>query len=318
MTLSLPRIVVVGSVNMDLVARVPRLPRGGETLEAVDFFKIPGGKGANQAVAVSRLGGNSAIIARVGDDAYGQQLIDALVSAGVDTSAVELTRSCSSGLALISVDDRGENSIVLVGGANARLSPHDILQQEDLIAPADALLIQLEIPIESVATAVELARRHHVKTILDPAPAPANGLPSSLYQVDVLTPNEVEAGQLTGRLVDSLDDAADAALDLRARGASCVIVTLGELGAMVCAGHTCTHVPSPAVASVDTTAAGDAFAAALTVQLASGELLANAARFACLAGALATTKLGAQQAMPTRAEIEELLANEVVVPTSAS
>jgi ribokinase len=307
-----PHVVVVGSINMDLVARVAQLPRSGESVLATDFFRAPGGKGANQAVAVARLGGFATLVARVGDDVFAYELVDALSSAGVDTSAVLTTRDCSSGLALISVDDCGENCITAVSGANARLSPQDVLDQESLIASADVLLVQLELSIETVAAAVDLARRHNVFTILDPAPAPVKQLPRSLQQVGVLTPNQTEAERLTGLPVTDLDRAAEAAVDLRRRGAKSVIITLGIDGAMACNKEGCTHISAPSVDELDSTAAGDAFAAAVAVRLASGDGFIDAVRFGCAAGALATTKLGAQASVPTHTQVNLLLRESAV------
>lgn len=309
---SSPHIVVVGSINMDLVARVAHFPKSGETVLADEFFYMPGGKGANQAVAVARLGGLATLVARVGDDAFAYNLVNSLSSAGVDTSAVLTTRDCSSGLALISVAECGENSITAIGGANARLSPEDVQDQETLFESADALLVQLELSTDTVVTAVELARQHNVYTILDPAPAPAKQLTRSLQQVDVLTPNQTEAERLLGRPVSDLDQAAEAATALQRRGASNVIITLGIDGAMACDEQGCTHIPSPSVDELDSTAAGDAFAAAVAMRLGFGDQLIDAVRFGCAAGALATTKIGAQPSAPTHIEVESLLRDSAV------
>ena len=303
-----PQVVVAGSINMDLVARVSRLPRPGETVRADDVRHIPGGKGANQAVAVARLGGRSTLIARVGDDAFGSRLIEALVGHGVNTQHVSVTDNCASGIALIGVEESGENAITIAAGANGRLSADDIRRCEAVIASAGALLVQLEVPLETVAAAIETARRHHVLTVLDPAPAPRRTLPDALFCVDILSPNQTEAECLTGISVQSIEDAKQAAARLRGRGARQVVIKMGDQGALICDEHDrCLHVPAPAVEAVDTTAAGDAFTAAMTVACADGAQLSDAVRFACSAGAAAVTRLGAQQSMPTREEVEQLL-----------
>lgn len=312
MKLPSPHVVVVGSVNMDLVARVVHLPRSGETVLAREFFYVSGGKGANQAVAVARLGGVATLIARVGDDAFAYDLVDSLSSSGVDTSAVLTTPDCPSGLALISVAESGENSITSVGGANARLSPQDVQDQESLIASADILLVQLELSIDTVTAAIDLARQHNVFTILDPAPAPVKQLPQSLQRVDVLTPNQTEAERLTDRPVTDLDRAAEAATALRRQGANSVVITLGIEGAMACDKQGCTHISAPSVDELDTTAAGDAFAAAMAVRLASGDQFVDAVRFGCAAGAIATTRMGAQPSVPTHSQVESLLRESAV------
>lgn len=299
-----PRIVVVGSINMDLVARVPRLPRPGETVRGSAFSQVPGGKGANQAVAAARLGALVAMIGRVGDDVFGRELITSLRTRGVQTEHVQITPNCPSGLALIWVEVSGQNAITVIGGANARLMSGDVREQSAIISQADALLVQLEVPLESVNSAVEIARRHSVLTILDPAPAPASLLPEQLYAVDLISPNQSEAESLTGVAVAAIADAAGAAAILHEHGVRQVVIKLGEQGALASQrGSESIHVPAPQVRVVDTTAAGDAFTAALAVALVEGRSLADATRFACAAGSLATTRPGAQDAMPSRAEV---------------
>jgi ribokinase len=301
-----PRIVVVGSINLDLVARVAKLPRPGETVLGSEFKQVPGGKGANQAVAAALLGAGVTMIGRVGDDAFGELLIAALAKRGVRNELVLPTPGATSGLALIGVEDSGQNAITVIGGANHRLSPDDVRQREATIAAADALLVQLEVPLETVAAALDVARRNRVLTILDPAPAVE--LPSELYGVDLISPNQSEAEALTGIAVRSASDAARAAAALHQHGVRQVVVKLGEQGALASeAGDEAIHVPALSVAVVDTTAAGDAFTAALAVALVERRSLADATRFACAAGSLATTRLGAQDAMPTREEVEQLV-----------
>ena len=301
-------IVVVGSINMDLVARMARLPRPGETVESHDLSQIPGGKGANQAAASARLGARTSMVGRVGDDSFGPTLTEALQRCGVDVGTVLTTGSCPSGIALIGVEDSGENAITIVAGANAHLTPNDVGSAEEVIAQSDAMLLQLEIPLETVEAALEMARRHGVLTVLDPAPAPMNGLPDTLFQVDVITPNQSEAEALTDLRINRPQDASRAAKALRARGPRDVVLTLGADGAFL-SDHSGqeTLVTAPHVNAVDTTAAGDAFSAALAVGLTEGSDPLEAVRFACAAGALATTKLGAQPAMPSRSEVDNLL-----------
>ena len=302
-----PRVVVIGSINMDLVARVERLPRGGQTVHGQQFREVPGGKGANQAVAAARLGAHCQMIGRIGDDAFGQRLRDELASAGVGLDAVTVTRDCSSGVAMICVEDSGENAITVIAGANGRLAPSDVEASEGLIAEADAVLLQLEVPQETVRTAAVLARQHGVMTILDPAPAPQR-LPESLLAVDVLCPNESEAEAITGMAIESPQDAERAARLLQQLGVAVPIVTLGAAGALVLDREgRCRQIAAAKIDAVDTTAAGDAFAAALAVAIAEGQRLDRAVRFACAAGTLAAMSFGAQPAMPSRAAVDDWL-----------
>jgi ribokinase len=304
-----PRIVVVGSLNMDLVARVPRLPRPGETAQGRDFVQVPGGKGANQAVAAALLGADVSLIGRVGDDPFGRQLVEAVAARGVDARLVEVTPGVTSGLALIGVEDSGQNAITIIGGANGLLAPPDLARHLAVIGAADALLVQLEVPLPTVATALALAKHHGVLAVLDPAPAPTAPLAAELFfAVNLLSPNQSEAEALTGIAVTGPAEAERAAAILHERGTRRVVIKLGEQGALASDGDgALTHVPAPQVSVIDTTAAGDAFTAALAVALIEGRSLAEATGFACAAGSLATTRRGAQDAMPTREEVERLL-----------
>ncbi len=311
--MSAPRIAVVGSINADLVVRCARLPRPGETISARDVREVPGGKGANQAVAAARLGADVTMIGRVGDDAFGARLRSGLGSNGVDISHVLTTPDCASGLAIVAVEDSGENSIMIVPGANGRLTPDDVAAASALIREADILLVQLEVPLETTIAAIKLARDHGTPIILDPAPAPRfdehdAALLRELLQVDVACPNEAEALALTNVQIETVADAEQAACCLRSLGPKHGIVTLGARGAVLCESDSRpTLIPSFDVTTVDTTAAGDAFAAALALRMAQHIPMAQAVRFACAAGALATSRPGAQPAMPTLAQIEAFL-----------
>jgi ribokinase len=309
-------IVVVGSINMDLVARVERLPRPGETVPAEHLLTLPGGKGANQAAAAARLGVETFLLGRVGDDSFGPALVESLLDLGVQTSYVHETRGCASGVALISLAASGENSIVVAPGANAHLAAADVAAIEDVFAEAGAVVLQLEVPLPTVAAAAAWARKHAVPVILDPAPVPREELPRELWQVDVFTPNQTETEQLTGLAVADVAGAAAAAQRLLARGPNTVVIKLGALGAFFAdrSGRT-GHVPARSVAVVDTTAAGDAFTGALAVALVEGRPWPQGAvEFACAAGTLATTRVGAQGSMPTRDEVESFLRSGLSPP----
>jgi len=300
-------VAVVGSLNMDLVARAARIPQPGETVIGGEFRNVPGGKGANQAVAAARLGAQVSMVGRVGRDAFAGPLLDSLAADGIDHTFVIQDPHAATGVALIVVDDAGENSIVVASGANMRLSPTDVDAAETAIAGADALLLQLESPLETVTRAAELARAHGVTVILNPAPA--RPLPVELLAlVDVLIPNESETALLTGMPVGDQAEAEAAAGALRTMGVGTVILTLGQRGALLAREGETVMCPAFDVTPVDTTAAGDAFVGGFAVALAEGRTLSEATRWGNGAGALATTKLGAQPSLPTRQELETLLA----------
>ncbi|MEI8017392.1 MAG: ribokinase [Schlesneria sp.] len=299
-----PRIVIVGSINMDLVARMNRLPKPGETVTGESFQTISGGKGANQAVAAARLGARVSMIGRLGDDSFGVTLRKNLTSAGVDTNHVIQTHGVSSGVAMIGVEQSGANAITVIPAANGQLTAEDVRSCQEIISTANALIVQLETPIETVAAAIQIAKKHQVLTVLDPAPAPKGLLPQELMTVDILSPNQSEAEALTGIPVVDWESAQRAAQAMRKLGANAVVLKMGELGALVVAQDGSIHqIPACKAEIVDTTAAGDAFTAALTVALCEGQSLANAAYFGSLAGTLACTRFGAQPAMPTRDEL---------------
>jgi ribokinase len=293
---------------MDLIALSPRIPQPGETIIGKGFHTAPGGKGANQAVAAAHLGAQVSIIGRVGDDAFANSLLENLASAGVDHKLVTRDLENATGVALIVVDDNGENSIVVASGANMHLTPADVESAEEAIAAADVLLLQLEVPLETVTRAAELARAHQVTVVLNPAPARA--LPTELLSlVDFLIPNETETALLSGMPVASQVEIEAAAKSLRDLGVGNVILTLGERGALLTGAFQSEVYPSFKVKPVDTTAAGDAFLGGFAVALGEGKSLSDAIRFGNAAGALATTRLGAQPSLPTRAEVEKLIGN---------
>ena len=297
------RVCVVGSLNMDLVVKAPRIPRVGETVSGGTFGMFPGGKGANQAVAAARLGARVAMVGVVGDDAFGQQLLDGLRREGIDTSHVRTEPGVATGLASISVDGAGHNAIVVAPGANLRVTGADVEDARDVIAGSQVVLLQLEIPLDRATAAARLGHAGGALVCLDPAPAAP--LPDSLYAlVDVIDPNEVEAQALTGVEIHSLADAERAAEALYARGSRIVVVKLGEQGSFHFSAEDRGHVPAASVKAVDTTAAGDAFAAALGVALGEGQTLREAVTFATWTAGLKVTRMGAQPAMPRRAEVE--------------
>ncbi len=301
----MPRIAVVGSLNMDLVAVAPRIPRPGETVFGDRFFRAPGGKGANQAYAAASLGGKVAMFGRVGRDDHGREIIASLQAVGCDVSGIEYADT-TTGVGAIFVGQTGENSIIVVSGANARFLPQDLLRDPDVLKDARFLLLQLEIPLDTVIMAAKSARRGGATVILDPAPAPAS-LPSELMEhVDILTPNETEACKLIGHSGGELNlrEAPAVARQLLQAGARAVVLKLGAAGCLAADGTTTTRIDAPKVDAVDSTAAGDAFNGALAVASSEGASLVEACKFAVQAAAISVTRYGAQPAMPTRAELE--------------
>jgi len=301
------RIVVLGSINMDLVAQAERLPSPGETILASGFAEIPGGKGANQAVGASRAGGSVAMIGRVGQDAFGGRLLDNLGEEQISVDAVDAIDGASSGVALITVSAAGENQIVVVSGSNGQVTPGYVDRFHDVIAEADCLLVQLEIPIATVVRGINIARKAGVRVLLDPAPAPATAgeVPSELFAVDLITPNETEAALLTGREVSTEAGLQDAARALHARGAAAVAITRGAAGVLLYDGEHFETVDAHHVTAVDSTAAGDAFAGATAVRWVETGDLTEAIRWGAIAGALSASRPGAQPSMAQRAEIEQ-------------
>lgn len=298
------KLVVIGSSNTDMVVRSERIPLGGETVMGGEFIMVPGGKGANQAVCAAKLGADVKLVARVGDDSFGESSLANFTSAGVDTQFVVRDPSAPSGIALIMVDGKGENAIVVAPGANRRVTPDDVSRAKDAIAQADAIVLQLEIPAETVAHSIQLARSLGVRIVLNPAPIrPVSR--ELLGMVDVLVPNQHEASELIGKPGEGHDiDPVSAAQELRSLGAGAVVITLGGRGSYVSAEGISEFVEPMRVTPVDTTAAGDAFTASLACALAEGEDLLSAVRFATRVGAIVVTRAGAQPSMPTRAEVE--------------
>jgi ribokinase len=288
---------------MDLVTRAPRLPRGGETLIGESFSTIPGGKGANQAVAAARLGAQVAMVGCVGNDAYGQQLRGALLAEGIDCQAVSVVEG-ASGVALIVVDDNSQNAIVIVAGANGELTPSVLDSFDAVLQGADVIVCQLEVPDATVGHALKRGRELGKIVILNPAPA-SHALPSDWYAyIDYLIPNESEAMVLSGLAVDSLETAEAAATQLIAAGAGKVIVTLGGQGLMFANGTSFEHFPAPRVKAVDTTAAGDTFVGGFAAALANGKDEVEAIRFGQVAAALSVTRAGAQPSIPALLEVQ--------------
>lgn len=301
------RIIVAGSLNTDLVIKAPRLPETGETVTGGEFATFPGGKGANQAVAAARLGAQVAMIGAVGGDEFGRALREGLVREGIDVAAVAVEPNTASGVALITVDPGGQNTIVVAPGANWHLGPQHVEAARGVIAGSQALLVQLEIPLDAVIRAVELAHDAGCRVILDPAPAPSSALPAHLLRlVDVINPNEVEAKALTGIAASDDRGAQAAAQRLLEMGCRAAVIKLGARGAYVAEKDVRGPVAGIPVEAVDATAAGDAFAGALAVALAEGKPLLEAVRFANVAGAISVTRMGAQPSMPRRPEVDDL------------
>ena len=294
-------ILVVGSLNMDLVVQAPRHPKPGETILGSGFQTFPGGKGANQAVAAARLGGQVRMVGRVGQDDFGEILLETVSRDGVETTWIKKDPQAATGVALITVDGAGQNTIVVVPGANGQVSPQDVQAAEAAFHQAGVLLLQLEVPLPVIAKAVELAKRDGLQVVLNPAPA-AYLETSLLSDVDYLVPNQSELEILTGQ--SGIEQGVQRLQDL---GVGKVIVTLGGDGVLVADGKDRIRLPIYPVQVVDTTAAGDAFVGAFAVALMEGLSTEEAAGWGNAAGALAVTKAGAQASLPTRGALEQLL-----------
>jgi ribokinase len=300
-----PYILVVGSSNTDMVVKADRLPGPGETVLGGAFLTAAGGKGANQAVAAARLGADVVFVAKVGKDVFGQQAVELFKKEGIDTSYIAIDEENPSGVALITVDSHGENCIVVASGANASLFRVDLVAAEEKIKHAGLVLMQLEIPLETVKYVAGLAAALGVPVILNPAPACS--LPDELLSaVSILTPNQKEAEMLSGVAIVDKAGVEKAARVLAGKGVKTVIITLGAGGALLLDGGELHWVAAPIVAAVDTTAAGDVFCGALAVGLSEGRSMNDAVGFACAAAALSVTKMGAQTSAPMRGEVDRL------------
>lgn len=300
------KILVVGSNNTDMVIKAEHLPKAGETILGGTFFMNPGGKGANQAVAASRLGGHVTFISKIGNDIFGRQSIQLFQDEGIDTSYIFSDPDSPSGVALITVDNAAENCIVVASGANASLLPKDLQKAKTEIENADIILMQLEIPVETVEYVTDIASTRNVRVVLNPAPvcALSDKLLKNLY---IITPNRIEAGMLTGIKVVDLESAKLAARAIFDKGVKIVVITLGAEGALIFDGIDFILIPAEIVDPVDTTAAGDVFNGALTIGIAEGRSIQDAVRYACKASSIAVTRLGAQASAPYKKEVDAIL-----------
>lgn len=302
-----PKVTIVGSFNMDLSVRTPRMPVPGETLLGGPFTTGPGGKGANQAVAAARLGADVSMLVKLGQDVFGNQAAENLIREGINPETILRTDQTHTGVAFIIVDNTGENLIVVAGGANNQITPEDVERARTTLTSADILLTQLEIPMETVAYAVKIAHDAGVKVVLNPAPGQPLS-PDLLQRIDILTPNETEAQTITGLPVTNVAEAEEAGRHLLRSGVKAAVITLGSKGSLVVTPDGSTLVPGRSVKVVDTTGAGDAFSGALVVALGEGKGLVEAAAFANAAAALQVTKPGTAPAMPYRDEVLAFMA----------
>ncbi|MCI2081934.1 MAG: ribokinase [Bacteroidales bacterium] len=300
------KIAVVGSCNTDMIVKSKHLPAAGETILGGDFLMSAGGKGANQAVAISRLGGNVTFICKIGDDVFGEKAMHLYAEEGIDTSNILTSSSHHSGVALISVDDNAENSIVVSPGANYDLLPEDVEKNKALIASADILLMQLEIPIETVMRAAEIAYENGVKIVLNPAPACE--VPESLLKkLFLFIPNANEASFYSGVACKDNDSVKNAAGIIHSKGVKNVIITIGDKGSLLCEDGGFKYFEAIKVHAVDTTAAGDTYCGAICQALSEGRSLDKSISFATYASALAVQKIGAQPSIPTRKELDNYM-----------
>lgn len=298
------KIVVIGSCNTDMVIKVHHLPLPGETIIGYDFMTNQGGKGANQAVAVARMGGDTAFIARLGDDGFGRNSLALLKKEGIDTEYVNFTEGVSTGVAMIPVDEKGENSIIVASGANAMLSEADIDAAKELIANASIVLMQLETPIPTLMQAAKIAHEAGVKVVLNPAPFPKEPLPAEFLQnVDLIIPNETEITGMTGVEINSKDTIKKAMLRICEIGVKNVVLTAGGAGAYLLENDELVNVPTFKTNVVDTTAAGDTFCGSLCVALSRGESLNDAVRFANKAASISVSRMGAWRSIPQKEEV---------------
>ncbi len=303
------RITVVGSLNTDIVIHTPRIPDLGETILGSGFFTAPGGKGANQAVAAAKLGGNVSMVGCVGNDIFGKELIQNLSTNNVNIENIKTIDRILTGTAMITVKN-GDNFIIVDPGANSKLTPVMIDNIEDLIRGSFMVVIQLEIPLKTAERAICLAKKHGVKVLLNPAPARILS-DDLLAKIDIITPNEKECERLTGLPVNSVDEAKTAVLFLREKGIPQVIVTMGSAGIVYNSGNEILHKSAHDVTAVDTTAAGDCFSGALAVVFSEGKSIEDAVDFANIAGALTVTKKGAQMSLPSKKDVDAFLKKHI-------
>ncbi len=299
-------ILVIGSLNMDLVVQTARLPQSGETLAGSEFHMIPGGKGANQAVAASRSGANTHMIGCVGDDTFGEIMLELLRNANVDVKGVSILNGISTGTATIIVEEGGENRIIIVPGANGRVT-YDLVEQKwDLISRSDLVILQHEIPLSTIHRSIKNCQQKDIPVLLNPAPM--YPIPMDiLTSLDTLVVNESEAAALTGNSIDGLDTAKEAARDIYQSGVKTVIITLGQNGAILLEGKGFIYHPGFKVSTVDTTAAGDTFVGGYAASITEGKSTTEALEYACAASAISVTRLGAQTSIPTKDEVEIFL-----------
>ena len=298
------KILVVGSANTDMVISAEHFPQPGETMMGHSFMTNHGGKGANQVVAAARLEGDTAFIGKVGDDQFGHSTIEMMKQEGIDVTGLTVTSEQPSGVALITTVASGENSIIIDSGANGVLSPADIQAAEGLFENAGIVLLQLETPVDTVTEAAALGKKHGAYVVLNPAPAPKEPLPEALLKnVDLLIPNETEAGYISGVNISGDEDIPAAMTEIQKLGVKDVIITVGSRGVCARIDGEVVNVPAFKVKAVDTTAAGDTFCGALCVALANGKPLVEAIRFGCKASSISVTRRGAQMSMPRLSEI---------------
>lgn len=301
--------MVVGSTNMDMVVKTSHIPVPGETVLSGSFFMNPGGKGANQAVAIARLGGEVVFISKVGNDVFGKQSTQLFDEEGINTFYILSDEELPSGVALITVDQNGENSIVVASGANSNLYPPDVKEALSAVADVGIIVMQLEIPMETVEFVAGYAASKGIKIILDPAPA--QELSSELLShIDIITPNKTEAEMLSAVIIKDVDSATEAAKVIYEKGVNNVVITMGSMGAVVCQNGGIKVISVPEVEAVDTTAAGDVFDGALAVALSEGKTLTEAVQFACNVAAICVTRMGAQASIPYR---NELITSDVMM-----
>lgn len=299
------KILVVGSANTDMVISAEHFPQPGETMMGHSFMTNHGGKGANQVVAAARLEGDTAFIGKVGDDQFGHSTIEMMKQEGIDVTGLTVTSEQPSGVALITTVASGENSIIIDSGANGVLSPADIQAAEGLFENAGIVLLQLETPVDTVTEAAALGKKHGAYVVLNPAPAPKEPLPEALLKhVDLLIPNETEAGYISGVNISGDEDIPAAMTEIQKLGVKDVIITVGSRGVCARIDGEVVNVPAFKVKAVDTTAAGDTFCGALCVALANGKPLVEAIRFGCKASSISVTRRGAQMSMPRLSEID--------------